>query len=99
MNFPMTSIKAMQAAKLVGQPVWKILAGLVTQLSKVKLLAYFGAAMPRLKSATEEGDLEYGMQFVGQTQGLINDIPEVNTLLQRIINEAHEISHNNSSYF
>jgi len=99
MNFPMTSIKAMQAAKLVGQPVWKILAGLLTQLSQVKLLAYFGAAMPRLKSATEEGDLEYGMQFVGQTQGLINDIPEVGELIERIAVEAKSLSEKNKTYW
>jgi len=90
MNFPMTSLRAIQAAKLVGQPVWKILAGLLTQLKQVRLLAYFGAAIPKLKLATEEGDLEKGMQFVGQTQGLIHDIPKVDELIGRIVNEAQK---------
>jgi len=99
MNFPVTSFKAMQAAKLVGQPVWKIMAGLVTQLSKVKMLAYFGAAMPRLKAATEDGDLDYGMQFIGQTQGLIKDIPKVNELFERMLSEAKSIHSKNQEYF
>jgi enoyl-[acyl-carrier protein] reductase II len=88
MNFIVTAIKAIPAAKIVNQPIWKIMLGMLVRLDKIKMLAYFGAAMPRLKTATEDGDLDYGMQFIGQTQGLINDTPSVQEIMDRVIKEA-----------
>lgn len=90
MNFIGTVFKAIGASSMIEMPLWKIMAGLLAQFSKVKMLAYFGAAMPKLKSATEEGDLENGMQFIGQSQGLINDQPTVAELFERIEKEASE---------
>lgn len=95
MNIVMTASKAIPAAKIVKQPVWKILMGMLVQLDKVKMLAYFGAAMPKLKTATEDGDLQAGMQFIGQTQGLINDIPSVQDIVDRVISEAKAAQHRN----
>ena len=59
-------------------------------MEQVKLLTYFGAAVPRLQAATEEGDLEHGMQFIGQAQGLIQDVPTVQELFDRILREARQ---------
>lgn len=80
----------MQAAKMVKQPLWKIAMGMLVMLDKMKMLAYFGAAMPRLKTATEDGDLKQGMQFIGQSQGLIRDVSTVDEIIQRILAEAKE---------
>ncbi len=88
MPFPLAALEATKAAKLVNQPVWKILMGLVVMPAKVKLLAYFGAATPKLKAATEQGDLTEGMQFIGQTQGLINTAPSVEEIVQTIVSDA-----------
>lgn len=88
MSFIVTAFKAVPAAKIVKQPLWKIMLGMLVQLDKIKMLAYFGAAIPRLKTATEDGDLDYGMQFIGQTQGLINDTPSVQEIMDRVIKEA-----------
>jgi enoyl-[acyl-carrier protein] reductase II len=88
MNIISTFIQAIRAAKLVNKPVWKILTGLLVMPDKIKLLAYFGAATIKLRAATEAGDIEDGMQFIGQTQGLINDIPSVEVIMQRVIAEA-----------
>ena len=60
-------------------------------LDKVKLLAYFGASVPRLKAATIDGDLDKGVQFIGQTQGLIEDIVPVQTIVDRILADAKKI--------
>lgn len=87
MNFFATAITAISAAKQMNMSVGKILLGLLVQLKKVRLLAYFGAATPRLKRATEQGDLQQGMQFIGQTQGLIHDQPTVQALFDRIESE------------
>jgi enoyl-[acyl-carrier protein] reductase II len=66
---------------------------------KIKLLAYFGAATIKLRAATEDGDVANGMQFIGQTQGLINDIPSVEVIMQRVIAEAKETHQLNQSIF
>ena len=34
------------------------------------------------------GDSEHGVQFVGQCQGMIHDIPTVDVLIQRILEES-----------
>ncbi|ASP38304.1 enoyl-ACP reductase [Bacterioplanes sanyensis] len=91
MNFFIASWQATRAAKLVNQPIWKVLVGMLAMVDKVKLLAYFGASVPRLKAATEQGDLDYGVQFIGQTQGLINDMPTVAEILQRTVEDAEQL--------
>lgn len=76
------------AAKLIGLPMWKVVPGLLTQWDKMYLLSLFGAATSKLIAATVDGDLEKGVQFVGQSQGLIDDIPSVHKLVDRCIAEA-----------
>lgn len=41
--------------------------------------------------ALETGNTEAGLVWAGQVQGLINDIPSCEELLQRIVNDANEI--------
>jgi nitronate monooxygenase len=48
-----------------------------------------GGARGRL--ALETGDLDAGLIWAGQSQGLIDDIPTVATLIERIINDARAI--------
>lgn len=91
MNFFVASIEAMKAATIVNQPLWKIMLGMLAMVDKVKLLAYFGAAVPRLKAATVDGDYQKGVQFIGQTQGLINDQPSVQEIFDRIRDQANQI--------
>lgn len=91
MNFFMASIEAAKAAKIVKQPIWKVLAGMLLMVNKVKLLAYFGASVPRIQAATVDGDLNKGVQFIGQAQGLINDIVSVEEIITRTINEARQL--------
>lgn len=91
MNFFVASIEAMKAAAIVNQPLWKIMLGMIAMVDKVKLLAYFGAAVPRLKAATVDGDYQKGVQFIGQTQGLINDQPSVQEIFDRIRDQANQI--------
>lgn len=95
MNFFVASIEAMKAASIVNQPLWKIILGMLAMVDKVKLLAYFGAAVPRLKAATVDGDYQKGVQFIGQTQGLIQDQPTVQEIFDRIRDQANQIQRNN----
>jgi len=84
MNFIVACIEAMKAAAMVKQPIWKIMLGMLARMNDVKLLAYFGAAVPRLKAATVDGDYNKGVQFIGQTQGLIKDQPSVEQIFEGI---------------
>ena len=88
---PITAaIKSFGAAKHFKIPLWKIIPGLITQYNKIYMLSLFGAATEKLMSATINGDLKNGVQFVGQSQGLINDIPSVKELIDRCVEEAIE---------
>ena len=88
MNPISAAVKAFSAAKLVNLPLWKVIPGLLTQYDKMYQLALFGAATEKLMAATISGDLDQGVQFVGQSQGLIEDIPSVDELVQRMVAEA-----------
>jgi enoyl-[acyl-carrier protein] reductase II len=77
------------AARDIGLPLWKVIPGLLTQWDQMYKLSLFGAATKKLIAATVRGDLEHGVQFVGQSQGLIHDIPSVQELVDRCISEAH----------
>lgn len=93
MNFFVAAWQAMLAARQLNISLWKIMAGLIVEPAKIRLLACFGAATPRLQAATEQGNLDYGMQFIGQSQGLIHDIPTATELMQRIMQEAQTGQH------
>jgi enoyl-[acyl-carrier protein] reductase II len=91
MNFIVACIEAMKAAAIVKQPIWKIMLGMLAMMDKVKLLAYFGAAVPRLKAATVDGNYKKGVQFIGQTQGLINDQPSVQQIFDDIKKDVQTV--------
>ena len=55
-------------------------------------LAYMANAFDSLSKATVEGDLQKGWLTVGQVTGLVNDIPSVAELMERIVAEAREVS-------
>lgn len=49
------------------------------------------------RKALETGQIDAGLIWAGQVQGLINDIPTVSELINRIISEASDIIHNRLS--
>lgn len=90
MNPVMVAVEAMKAAGRFNINPLKILPGLFVDFPKIYMLASFGAATKKFEAATIEGDLQAGIQFVGQVQGLIHDVPSVEELVQRVLREAHE---------
>ncbi|MDP1775879.1 MAG: hypothetical protein Q8K94_04580, partial [Moraxellaceae bacterium] len=56
-------------------------------LAAIKL-AYFGAAVERIRVAILDGDQTRGVQLIGQAQGLIDDVPSCAALMQRLLDEA-----------
>ena len=93
----MAAYKAFGAAKLINMPLWKVIPGLLTQWRQMYQLALFGAATEKLMKATIDGDTTEGIQFVGQSQGLIGDIPYVEDCLERCVSEAVDVHNDRMS--
>lgn len=98
-SIPIVVWRALQASRDFNIPLWKVLPGLMTQWNKLFAVAQFGAATKVLETATIDGDLQNGVQFIGQSQGLISDIASVDAIIQRIMTEAAEASLKTSNYF
>ena len=93
-SFIKASLLSVQAAKIANMPVTTILAGLIVQFDKIKLLSLFGAATKKIQAATVDGDITTGVQFIGQTQGLINDQASVETIILRTVEQAKTLHSN-----
>jgi enoyl-[acyl-carrier protein] reductase II len=91
MSFLETAVRAVRAGRAMGMPIRPILTRMLKAPNQVRLLSYFGAAIPLVESATVDGDAENGVQFIGQSQGLVDDVPSVAELVPRIIAEAEQI--------
>lgn len=89
---PLVVYRAFNAAKKMNIPLYKVIPGLITQFDKMYMVAQFGAATESLMKATVDGNYDEGVQFIGQSQGLIEDIPAMDVLVQRIMMEAIETS-------
>lgn len=89
--FPIVVYRAFAAARKMKIPLWKVLPGLLTQWNKMFAVAQFGAATEAIMAATVDGDLREGVQFVGQCQGMIHDVPFVDELVDRILEESREV--------
>ena len=89
--------RAFRAAHQMKIPLHQVVPGLLTQFDKMFTVAQFGAATERLQKATVDGKLDEGVQFIGQSQGLIHDVATVDELMQRIVREARE-AHLHSSH-
>jgi enoyl-[acyl-carrier protein] reductase II len=99
-SFPVVVYRSFVAARKMNIPLWKVLPGLLTEWNKMYVVAQFGAATEAIKAATMDGDLDNeGVQFIGQSQGLIKDIPTVDKLIQRIVMEATMTSKASASIF
>lgn len=91
-SLPTVAYRAFGAARRMGLPLHRVLPGLLMQWDKMYTVAQFGAATEYLMKATVGGDHKGGVQFIGQCQGLIGDIPTVDDLVQRVMREAADAS-------
>jgi len=96
---PVVVYRAFNAARKMNIPLYKVIPGLITQWEKMYIIAQFGAATESIMRATVDGNHKEGVQFIGQSQGLIGDIPAVDELVQRIIYEAIIASSRNFTTF
>ena len=59
-------------------------------LEQTLTVTFYGAAVLQIKKATIEGNHSQGVQLIGQVQGLVQDVPTVHELTQRVMQEVHE---------
>jgi enoyl-[acyl-carrier protein] reductase II len=98
-NLPTIIWRALKASRDFSIPIWKVIPGLLTQWDKLFAVAQFGAATKYLETATIHGDLLNGVQFVGQSQGMINEIESVDEIVQRVMADAATASIRTASSF
>ncbi len=91
MRFPEAAWRALRTGRSMGLSARQIARALLAQPARIRMLAHFGASLPRVERATIEGDVEQGVQFIGQVQGLVEDVPAAGDLVRRIVAEADEI--------
>ncbi len=80
-------------AKQMRMPYLKMFFGvLLSGWSTSKQLAYMANAFDMMSRATEQGDVKDGILPVGQSTGLVDDLPSVKELLDRMVKEAEDVS-------
>jgi len=89
LSLPRVVLKALQAARELGRPLTALVRDVLKQgFTQTLQLAYFGAATLQIRKATVEGDHVAGVQLIGQVQGLVKDVPSVDDIMQRVMQEA-----------
>jgi enoyl-[acyl-carrier protein] reductase II len=61
-------------------------------LKKSISLAYTANSFKMVNAATVHGNTDFGVLPVGQSQGLVHDIPPVEEVIRRIVTQAEEVS-------
>ena len=92
-NYVKAFTAANRMASTQSKPWGKVVAGVLSKGPGLTLrLARMAGAAEAMRLAVEEGDHERGLQPVGQAQGLVQDVPSVAVLMDRIISEARQAS-------
>ncbi len=79
-------------AQQLGLPFAKLFIGVLgSGWNNAKQLAYMANAFKLIRIATEDGDTKNGVLPVGQVTGLLNDIPTVQEVIERTVEEAEKI--------
>lgn len=94
---PMQLLKALPNSRFIARqmrmPYLKMFFGvLLSGWSTSKQLAYMANAFDMMSRATVDGDVKGGILPVGQSTGLVNDLPTVKELLDRMVAEAEEVA-------
>jgi len=91
LNWPAAFFNSQDIAKQMGIPYFKLFIGvLLSGYKNARQLAFMANAFKAIRIATEDGDSKTGVLPVGQSQGLIHDVPTIAELFERILKEAKD---------
>jgi enoyl-[acyl-carrier protein] reductase II len=89
LDLPAALINSRDIARQLDLPYFKLFLGvLASGWKNARMLAFMANAFKAIRIATEDGDLEGGVLPVGQSTGLLRDIPTVSELMERMVAEA-----------
>lgn len=84
-------VKAIAAAREMNRPMLGLMGEVLKKgFANTLKVTFFGAAILQIKKATIQGNHKEGIQLIGQAQGLVNDLPTVAELFDRVIAEASQ---------
>lgn len=90
-NFLAALENSKDIAKMLNLPYFKLFVGvLLSGFKNAVMMAYLANAFKAISLATEKGDMNRGVLTVGQSTGLLHDIPTVAELFERVEKEALE---------
>ncbi len=93
LNLPMALVNSADIAKNLHLPYFKMIMDTLGQgWKKAMNLAYTANSFKQVNAATVKGDVVKGVLPVGQSTGLVHDLPTVAELIARIVAEAEEVS-------
>ena len=89
---PVALTRSIQAALEMDRPLTEMAREAMSRgpVNAVKI-AYFGAATLAMRKAIHEADHDEGVQLIGQSQGLVHDVPSVAQIMARVIDEARAV--------
>lgn len=90
-SLPRAMIVGPRIARELKLPLFKLMLGMLAQPANMMKLAHMSTAFDKIRCATENGDLKYGVHLTGQVQGIINDMPTVKEVIDRTVKEAMEV--------
>lgn len=91
LNLLLAAWRSISTARKLKMPVMKVaIGGMLQQPQQLRQLAQFGAATESIRLAIQDGDHQQGVQLIGQVQGLLDDIPTVAELFERLEQEARD---------
>jgi enoyl-[acyl-carrier protein] reductase II len=89
LNLPAAIANSRSIAAMMGLPYGKLVVGVTfSGWQNIKRMSFLANAFNAFQRATLDGDTQKGVLPLGQTAGLIRDIPSVSEVLDRIIAEA-----------
>jgi len=92
LNLPAAFFNSREITRQMEIPFLKLLIGvLASGWKNSRQMAYFANAAKAFRLATQEGDLHHGILPVGQTTGLMHDIPDIPQLIERMVSEAYQV--------
>jgi len=90
---PVAITRSLAAARELNTPMMALAKDAMGQgLTGAVKVAYFGAATLAMRKAIHEANHVDGVQLIGQSQGLIHDVVSVAEIVDRVMQQAREVS-------
>jgi enoyl-[acyl-carrier protein] reductase II len=90
---PVAISRSLAAARELNTPMMTLAKDAMGQgLTGAVKVAYFGAATLAMRKAIHEANHVDGVQLIGQSQGLIHDVASVAEIVERVMQQAREVS-------